>query len=1032
MNWIELTHRMERSVIKKDSTAADSQYFMATHVPFRDLEVIESGDMATEPAHLSEEEIYRECILNRANRHQMIIVRGQAGAGKSHLIRWLYHRLVSDVENYNPDKEKVIFLRRLGNTSRGAVQQMLDAGMIRDEELKEKFQKFVQSGESQSEEEFKQTIYNAFITKVQTDRSNAFYRPSTCKDLASFLQDLRVQNHLMEENGPVTRCYRMITAGVNAGETADGIFLPGDFVFSKKMVREIKSNAGEEARSFYQYELCPDERHKDEEAMAKLAAYLNRFTSSVIQSCANITSENARDLFVDLRRQLLKEGKNLTILIEDFTSFSIVDSELITALAAENGGAYSDLCRVTSVIGITDSYYKSFRDNFTGRVSKQINVIEQSFSDEPFLLEMAARYLNAVYCEPELLSAWRQQGARSETLPAAGFTPVYPWDSVLVDGKEMTLYPFTRRSLMAMFQGLKEKSPRHYLDYAIKQMFRQFATDMVDKDWSFPTIPSYITPPSMNITYASSVEDSNLPSRDKDRLKTLLSTWGDGTSVSSNGCTGSIPNEFLKEIGLEAFSGLSQTQGGQPKSGAGEAPQDGVQPDQTEVRPVQAPRVRSKAEVEYDRFCEDIQAWFEKKTKPNYDSVYFKWVGNFVAQAIPWQDEGIPAYFVDRRKNSGQFVMIEGSEKEIDPAAAAVYLPRTSESRNVLYALATFDLYKNWDFPDGEYYQYVLISWLEKNKAEIKRRIYGPVIVQGEQPFVTWCLALEYLQRCLWGAVPEGEGDTLLKALMGRQPEHTKVKRSNPVWEQAVTGLQNTSAAYVQANSLLLSGANTTMGVIGDSAPSTAKIYRYHELCNSLAHLQKKGWDVSDELGAYQNYKLYANTVKLLSDLYGKVARVAQEEQKLAQETVAQLTRIVGEPPTEDSLMDLVGEIQRFYEQCQQSNQGYQPEPKTQFSGEPKELAYRMMTLVETVREGAKITSPIEIIARFSSDPVASLKEYSSGLQKISEFADVVKRKFQKLAGGDQAAVDTDTARAVMDELDYILEITENLEVRPC
>ena len=130
--------------------------------------------------------------------------------------------------------------------------------------------------------------------------------------------------------------------------------------------------------------------------------------------------------------------------------------------------------------------------------------------------------------------------------------------------------------------------------------------------------------------------------------------------------------------------------------------------------------------------------------------------------------------------------------------------------------------------------------------------------------------------------------------------------------------------------------------------------------------------------------------------------------------------------------MDLVGEIQRFYAQCRQSNQVYRPELEMQFSGEPKELAHRMMTLFETVREGAKITNPIEIIARFSSDPVAQLKEYSSGLQKIAEFADVVKRQFQKLAGSDQTAVDTDTARAVMDELDYILEITENLEVRPC
>lgn len=40
---------------------------------------------------------------------------------------------------------------------------------------------------------------------------------------------------------------------------------------------------------------------------------------------------------INLRKSLCKEGKNLTIFIEDFTSFSIVESELITALAVENG-----------------------------------------------------------------------------------------------------------------------------------------------------------------------------------------------------------------------------------------------------------------------------------------------------------------------------------------------------------------------------------------------------------------------------------------------------------------------------------------------------------------------------------------------------------------------------------------------------------------------------------------------------------------------------------------------------------------------
>ena len=1022
MNWAELSNRMERSVIKKDSTATDNQYFMATHVPFQDLEVIESGDMTSEPAHLSEEEIYRKYILNRANRHQMIIVRGQAGTGKSHLICWLYNRLVNDVENYNPEKEKVIFLRRLGNTSRGAVQQMLDAGMVQDKELQEKFQKFVNAGESQSEEEFKQTIYNAFVAKVQTDRSNMFYRPIKCKDIASFLRDMRVQDYFMSENGPISRCYRMITAGAESGITADAIFVEEDFNFPRDVARQIKNEAATEARDFYL-----DELRNDREAMSKLAAYLNRFTSSVIQSCANITSENARDLFVNLRKQLLKEGKNLTILIEDFTSFSIVDSELITALAVENGGGYSDLCRVTSIIGITDSYYKSFRDNFTDRVSEQINVIEQSFSDESFLLEMAARYLNAVYCDPDLLSLWYQQGAQSKQLPVADFKPNYAWDSALVDGKEMTLYPFTKHSLVTMFQKLREKSPRHYLDYAIKQMFRQFAMDMADHtERSFPTIPSYIAAPSMNITYASSVEESALPEQDKQRLKTLLSTWGDGTSTSRNGCIGGIPNEFLVEIGLGAFSGLSQTQ-----KEAGPIPAESQESPEDPAPDAKKPAAqKSKAELEYERFCEDIQAWFENGKRPNYDTDYFKWVGDFVVQAIPWQDEGIPASFVIQRRG-GHFVMMEGSEKDIDPESVPVYLPRTSEIRNVLYGLATFNFYKSWAFPDAEYYQYVLITWLEKNKPDIQKRIYGPVTAQQEQPLITWCLALEYLERCLLGEkLDEKDSYKTLKILLGNHPADIRAKRTNKSWEQAVAGIHNASASYMQANQLLLSGANSYMGVIGDSAANTAKIYRYNELLNSLNHLEQKGWDVSDELDSYKDCKLYSNTIKTLSDLYRKIRAVAQEEQSSAKQAALRLSEVVGETPTKDSLMDLINEIKRFYAQCKQSNQVYRSDLEMKFSEEPGIWAQQLMLLFEKARDAETMTNPIEVISRFSDDPVAVLNEYVSSLQSVADFADKVKQHFQQLAGGSQTAVDIDTAEAAMNTLDQVLEITEQLEVR--
>ena len=469
MNWIECSERMDKYVIKKDGTAVDNEYFMATHVPFRELEFHESGDNESKSVHLTEEEIYDKYIVNRANRHQMIIVRGTNGTGKSHLICWFHNRLVSDKENYNPDAEKVIFLRRLGNTVRGAIQQILDVGLVQDKELREKFERFCNADRSLSEEEFKTSIYSEYVNKVATDSLDKPYKKVVRRDIAAFLRDQRVQEYMMrspdpnnpaDSGGPAYRCYQLITAGAQTVVTdkTEEIFTPEDFDFPREIANEIKKNAADEVKVYYKDELMADD---DNEAIKKLVSYLNHFTSAVMQSCANISSENARDLFVNLRKSLHREGRNLTIFIEDFTSFSIMESELITALAVENGGEYSDLCRVNSVIGITDGYYDSFRDNFKDRVTLQVEVTEQSFSDENFLLELAARYLNAIYLTKEQVTEWHKRSSEIGTLPDPAYTPDIEWDYVQLNGKTSTLYPLHTQRLTPLYTGPQPKRPRH-------------------------------------------------------------------------------------------------------------------------------------------------------------------------------------------------------------------------------------------------------------------------------------------------------------------------------------------------------------------------------------------------------------------------------------------------------------------------------------------------------------------------------------------------------------------------------------------
>lgn len=423
-------------------------------MPFSQLEVIEGGQTATPPEYMSEDEVFEKLIYNPENLHRLIIVRGNNGTGKSHLIRYLKARFEnSDSSVYNKDTEQLIFLRRLNNSVRGVFSQLLEQKVIQDPEVEEKIKKFVDSSDSQDEAEFKTKIWLNYVGAVSSDKSDKVYRTAECKELEQFLLDSRVQEHLMREDGAISRCYRVITMPSDQVLKETTIFTEEDFAV-RQMLRAVANAGNEEAKSFVQT------LKSDDGEVTKLINYLNHFTSQVVQRCADISSESTKSVFEKLRKDLKKQGKNLTLFIEDFTGFTGIDSELITVLSTEHGGDYADLCRVTSIIGITDGYYGQFKDNFKDRVTHQINVTENSCGNEEFLTHMAARYLNAIYCDPQMIQNWYREGALLEQIPISDFTPPCPWESEKIGNKEATLYPFNRRALMALYANLPVKTPR--------------------------------------------------------------------------------------------------------------------------------------------------------------------------------------------------------------------------------------------------------------------------------------------------------------------------------------------------------------------------------------------------------------------------------------------------------------------------------------------------------------------------------------------------------------------------------------------
>ena len=332
MSWEQYRSVMERYAIKTDDMATEDAYFMATHVPFSQLEVYYGGRTSTTPKLLSEEKVFEDIICNPNNEHRMVIVRGNNGTGKSHLIRYLHAKLVKSPSTvYDSTKEQLIFLRRLNNSVRGAFSQLIEQHVIKDSDVEEKLRKFVSSSDSKDEAAFKTDILFSYVAAVSNDQSGDTYKPVICRDIASYLSDSRVREYLLREGGAISRCYNVITAPSNQVLKESTIFSEDDFNVSK-IIRAVIKQGDPQAADF------ASTLKGDDSEIARLVSYLNRFTRDVVQRCADISSESTKTVFTQLRKDLKKQGKNLTLFIEDFTGFTGIDSELITVLSTEHGG----------------------------------------------------------------------------------------------------------------------------------------------------------------------------------------------------------------------------------------------------------------------------------------------------------------------------------------------------------------------------------------------------------------------------------------------------------------------------------------------------------------------------------------------------------------------------------------------------------------------------------------------------------------------------------------------------------------------
>lgn len=1025
MSWKQYSSVMERYAIKTDDMATEDAYFMATHMPFAQLEVYRGGKTTATPKVMSEAEVFDNLVYNPDNEHRMIIVRGDNGTGKSHLIRYLKAKLErSPATVYNPANEQLIFLRRLNNSVRGAFSQLIEQEVIKDPEVEKKLKKFVASSEAKDEETFKTDILYSYIAAVKSDKSQETYKSAICQNIASFLADSRVTEHLLREGGAISRCYTVITAPSDQVLKDNTIFSADDFNV-KKILREVYKQGDPLAQDF------ATTLKDDDSEITKLVNYLNKFTRDVVQRCADISSESTKSVFVELRKDLKKQGKNLTLFIEDFTGFTGIDSELITVLSTEHGGDYADLCRVTAIIGITNDYYDQFRDNFTDRVTHQISVTYNSFSTEEFLVQMSARYLNAIYCDPDTLRDWNKNGAVLEDLPTSKFAPPCKWETTTIEGKEVTLYPFNKNAIMSLYEHLPVKSPRRFLKDVIRAQLKEFFDGKeYGDDWHFPLNQANIQ--MSNDPHSSTIDRlENFSVEERNRLKSVLAIWGDGSATyvkNDDGIEtiGGLSKEFLSDIALSEFAGIG--------SGA-KAPEKKPEQKPAEQEPDNKPKPVDGATKDYLKYKEDITAWFVKNESLKYDADYRNWLRTLFrgdakqCGAVNWQDIGVPAYIADERLADLAAYYIDDQSQPANAEKAIVFMDRSAESRDALFALNELRYAKGWDFEGAAYYQQRLITWLERRKDEVIEKVIASKI-DNQLPVLEWCIALQYLKACILGhKIDMTSPVTILESLMKDIKRNDKIKRETREWNDLIQFTQNKEADFFNAFNMLKRSAATTMGAIHFSAEGTIKsCYRTNELISAVEHLIDSEWDIEKVLPETIPAKhLLYNPATLLKSLYASVKKAMAAEITQVDEVLKKVEGYVGKVD-KDSLVSTLSSIQDLFSVFAQNSILGANELRTKYERAPVEVANEILEHTDKL-VSAKNAPAVMQLKIYSDNSLNKVSDFLRDMQVIAQKAETEGTKatnaIANISGVSDMAKLSDAAKESMKELHGLLKNAE-------
>lgn len=361
------------SQVGSDATS----WFLSTHSPVTCRDAI---------GPVTQVDIFKD-LFGASKPETLYFVKGDPGAGKSQLINWLKLRFDDALERgeqpgVGQRKLRSVLIRRRSGSLKDALEQLVE----QLPEYERYLAKIRAAIDGVSGDTAKRRLYSEMHHSLRARAADA---PRRLRHLDEVFLANSTVKHLCRDGGAIDRNIERLTqqSDANARESLPP-FTAQDFTFPPN------------ARGGYDEDLAL--RLEDDESLREQAAL--QATAHLREAIAGLTGlrgHTLNEIFRQIREQMQRQGEALALFVEDVSTLSVLDEELVNALQPLND---SSLCPLISVLGMTLPAFGRLPDNLRQRADRVLDLAqdgsleagESSSADGGSTDRFVARYLNAL------------------------------------------------------------------------------------------------------------------------------------------------------------------------------------------------------------------------------------------------------------------------------------------------------------------------------------------------------------------------------------------------------------------------------------------------------------------------------------------------------------------------------------------------------------------------------------------------------------------------------------------------------------